>query len=89
VVWDFCGGLVYQRLFWDTAAMLDPSARTARHRLFAHRLSEPGGLQALWTPAGLVEVEAASLTIRMDFEGFEDYWDPLLGGQGPVGVYVA
>ena len=30
----------------------------------------------------------ASLTIRMDYESFDDYWDPLLSGQGPVGVYV-
>src|SRR6202012_3407451 len=26
-VWDFGGGLVYQRLFWDTAATLDPDAQ--------------------------------------------------------------
>jgi hypothetical protein len=25
----------------------------------------------------------------MDYERFTDYWDPLLGGQGPVGTYVA
>jgi len=25
---------------------------------------------------------------RMDFESFEDRWEPLLGGQGPVGVFV-
>jgi hypothetical protein len=25
-VWDFPGGLVYQRIFWDTAAALDPDA---------------------------------------------------------------
>ena len=87
-VWDFCGGLVYQRLFWDTAAVIDLSAGRARDRLFAHPLSEPGGLHAPWSSAGFAEVEAASLTIRMDFEGFEDYWDPLLGGQGPVGTYV-
>jgi SAM-dependent methyltransferase len=40
-VWDFCGGLVYQRLFWDTAAGIDPAAKRARDRLFAHPLSEP------------------------------------------------
>ena len=26
-VWDFPGGLVYQRIFWDTAAALDPDGR--------------------------------------------------------------
>jgi hypothetical protein len=69
--------------------VIDPAAGITRNRLFAHPLSEPGGLQALLTAAGLAEVEAASLAIRMDFAGFDDYWDPLLGGQGPVGVYVA
>jgi SAM-dependent methyltransferase len=39
-VWDFCGGLVYQRLFWDTAAMLEVSAVQARDRLFSHPLSQ-------------------------------------------------
>ena len=29
-VWDFRGGLVFQRLFWDTAAALDPQAAGAR-----------------------------------------------------------
>src|SRR5690349_20469145 len=31
-VWDFRGGLVYQRLFWDTAAAIDPAAGAARDR---------------------------------------------------------
>jgi hypothetical protein len=30
-----------------------------------------------------------SLTIRMDYAGFADYWQPLLGGQGPFGSYVS
>jgi hypothetical protein len=25
----------------------------------------------------------------MDYDSFDDYWQPLLGGQGPVGGYVA
>jgi hypothetical protein len=25
----------------------------------------------------------------MDYAGFDDYWQPLLGGQGPVGSYAA
>jgi hypothetical protein len=25
----------------------------------------------------------------MDYASFDDYWRPLCGGQGPVGVYVA
>jgi SAM-dependent methyltransferase len=87
-VWDFCGGLVYQRLFWDTAALLDMSAAHARDRLFSHPLSQPDGLAELWKSAGLTDVEIGSLTIRMDYQSFDDYWEPLRGGQGPVGAFV-
>jgi SAM-dependent methyltransferase len=88
-VWDFRGGLVYQRLLWDTIALLDPVAAATRDRLFSAPLGLPNGLLAMWQAAGLQDVERASLTIRMDFACFADYWEPLLGGQGPVGSYVA
>lgn len=87
-VWDFRGGLVFQRLFWDTAAGLDPEAGAARDRLFSSPLALPDGLPGLWREAGLAAVERGSLTIRMEYANFADYWQPLLGGQGPVGSYV-
>jgi hypothetical protein len=88
-VWDFRGGLVYQRVFWDTASGIDPAAGAARDRLFATPLATAAGLTALLTKAGLDQVTTGSLTIRMDYQSFDDYWQPLLGGQGPVGTYVA
>jgi SAM-dependent methyltransferase len=87
-VWDFRGGLVYQRLFWDTAAGIDPGAAAARDKLFSGALALPDGLTALFTEAGFTDVRRDSLTIRMDYANFDDYWQPLLGGQGPVGSYV-
>ena len=83
------GGLVYQRIFWDTAAGLDPRAGYARDRLFSAPLAIPGGLAKLFVEAGIAEVQSDSITVRMDYESFEDYWEPLLGGQGAVGTYVA
>jgi SAM-dependent methyltransferase len=88
-VWDFCGGLVYQRILWDTAAALDPQASRTRDRLFSNPLSTPDGLKGLWQTAGLVDIEVGSLTIRMNYANFDDYWEPLLGGQGPVGTFAA
>jgi SAM-dependent methyltransferase len=88
-VWDFRGGLVYQRIFWDTAAAIDPAAGRARDRLFAGALALPDGLVRLFELVGLARIERTSLTIRMDYADFADYWTPLLGGQGPVGTYVA
>jgi SAM-dependent methyltransferase len=88
-VWDFRGGLVYQRIFWDTAAGLDPGAAAARDRLFSGALALPDGLVRLFEAAGLDRVERTSITIRMDYANFADYWQPLCGGQGPVGTYLA
>ena len=88
-VWDFRGGLVYQRMFWDTAAGIDPAAASARDRLFAAPLALPDGLPKLFANAELKSVGTRSVTIRMDYANFDDYWLPLCGGQGPVGVYVA
>lgn len=87
-VWDFRGGLVYQRLFWDTAAGIDPAAGAARDRLFSGALALPDGLIKLFNEAGFADVERGSLTMRMNYASFDDYWRPLLGGQGPVGTYV-
>lgn len=87
--WDFRGGLVYQRLLWDTAAGIDPAAAATRDKIFANPLAKPDGMRDLWQAAGLRHVERHSVTVRMDFADWDDYWTPLLGGQGPVGSYVA
>ena len=58
-VWDFRGGLVYQRLFWDTAAGIDPRAAEARDRLFSGALALPDGLPKLFADAGLARYSAA------------------------------
>jgi SAM-dependent methyltransferase len=87
-VWDFRGGVVYQRLFWDTAAGIDPQASSARARLFSATLTLPGALLKLFEDMGLGQIKRGSITIRMDYANFDDYWHPLLGGQGPIGAYL-
>jgi SAM-dependent methyltransferase len=87
-VLDFRGGLIFQRMLWDTAAGIDPAAAAVRDRLFSAPLALPDGLPALFGRAGIATVETASLTVRMDYTSFADYWEPLLGGQGPVGTYT-
>jgi SAM-dependent methyltransferase len=87
-VWDFPGGLIYQRIFWDTAAALDPAADRARARHYSSPLTGPGELAAAFQGVGLGEVGACSLTIRMEYRDFADYWEPIENAQGPVGDYV-
>ncbi|MFL5331928.1 MAG: class I SAM-dependent methyltransferase [Geminicoccaceae bacterium] len=88
-VWDARGGMVANRMFFDTAAMLDPAADQLRAQNYVRPMTRPGDLGAAWRAAGFAEVAEAYLTIRMEFAGFEDFWSPYLGGQGPGGVYVA
>ena len=87
--WDFRGGLVYQRILWDSVAGIDPGAAALRDRLFSGKLALPNGMTDLFDEVGLKDVRRDSVTIRMDFVDFADYWEPLLAGQGPVGGYVA
>lgn len=87
-VWDFPGGLVYQRIFWDSAAALDPAADTARARHYSSPYTGPGELATAFAAAGLQHVHDTSLTIRIDYERFDDYWAPIANAQGPVGDYV-
>ena len=88
-VWDARGGAVAHRLFFDTAAVLAPRADALRARNCARPMSRPGELAAAWLAAGFRDVREAVLTIRMDYAGFEDFWTPYLGGQGPAADYVA
>ena len=76
-------------MLWDTASAIDPAACATRDRIFANPLVLPEGLSTLFREAGLTNVERGSLTIRMDFADFDDYWQPFQGGQGPVGRYFA
>jgi len=87
-VWDFCGGLVYQRIFWDTAAALDADAARARGRQLSSPLTRAGELEAAFAAAGLRQVEACTLTIRQAYRDFQDYWQPIRGAEGPVGDYI-
>jgi len=86
-LWDLRGGLVFERILWDTAVGIDPGARAVRDWRFNAPTVLPDGLPHLFREAGLEDVERASLTVRTDFADFEDYWQPLQGGQGPVGQY--
>ena len=86
-VWDLFGGTPHLRLMWDTAAALDPSA--TRPRSLFRYLSAPDEMATLWRRLGLRDVEQTSLTIRMDFASFEDYWDPFTTGEGGTGEFMS
>lgn len=87
-VWDYASRMEMIRIFWDVAVALDPAA-AALDQAARFPLCAPGPLDALFTAAGLGDVEVAPLDIPTVFGDFADYWRPLLGGQGTAPSYVA
>lgn len=87
-VWDTFGGMPSQKLFWDTIAALEPSARDRRSKSTWRPMTQAGELGAAFSAGGFVDVIETMLTIRMDFANFDDYWEPLITGQGTLEDYV-
>jgi ubiquinone/menaquinone biosynthesis C-methylase UbiE len=88
-VWDVRGGFVANRIFFDTAAALDPKANDHRARNYTRPMTKPGELARAWREAGIQDVIETTLSIRMEFTSFEDYWAPYDGREGPAAQYVA
>ena len=86
--WDIIGGFVFNRIFWDVAAMLDPEAEKLRQRAFSRPLTRPNELAQAWLNAGMKEVRSGEITIRTEFLSFDDFWKPLAEGDGPIPAYV-
>ena len=87
-VWDTRGGLVINRMFFDTAAMLDPKANARRANHYTRPMTRPGELAKAWLAAGFNDIVEKSLCIRMEFASFDDYWAPCDGKDGPLAEYV-
>jgi SAM-dependent methyltransferase len=87
-VWDYADGMAMMRTFWDVAIECDPPA-AARDEALRTSVCDPGTLRALWLGAGLADVVTGEITVPTVFRSFDDYWTPLLGGQGSVPGYLA
>jgi SAM-dependent methyltransferase len=87
-MWDARGGMIMSRMFWDTAAMLDQRAVERRARVYSRPMTRPGDLTRAWRDAGFDDVVDGMITIRMDFAGFDDFWSPFEGKDGPFAEYV-
>jgi ubiquinone/menaquinone biosynthesis C-methylase UbiE len=87
-VWDVRGGYVASRMFYDTAAALDPKAHGFRAKNYTRPMTKQGELAQAWREAGLTDVVETSLGIRMEFSSFEDYWAPYERREGPAAAYL-
>ena len=88
-VWDHLGGMSAMRMMWDTVAAHDEEARRLRGQYCFQPMMRPDEMRRSFAAQGLVDVAQTSLLIRMEYESFADYWEPIAAGEGPLGKYVA
>jgi len=87
-VWDYAKGARFLREFWDAAIALDADAAAAdQARRFP--ICTPEGLRGAFKQAGLEDLTLHTLEIVTRFGSFDDYWEPLLTGQGSAPNYLA
>ena len=86
-VWDYSGKMELMRYFWDAAVAVDPSASKLAEGL-RFPICQPPALVALFSEAGLRDVQTHAIDVTTAFRDFVDYWNPFLGGQGPAPGYA-
>ena len=83
-VWDHAGGAGPLARFWGAVRELDPEAADESELPGAHE----GDLERLLREAGLTDAEERLLTVEVEHESFEEWWQPFTLGIGPAGAYV-
>ena len=87
-VWDYAEGARFLREFWDAAIAIDGEASTFdQARRFPTCTQE--GLRELFEQAKLKDLTVHALDVVTRFSSFDDYWQPLLTGQGSAPNYLA
>jgi SAM-dependent methyltransferase len=84
-VWDLAGGQAPISALWTAARELDPDVSDESRRAGARE----GHLQELFEAAGLADIAGALLTVTVEHETFDEWWEPFTLGVGPAGSYTA
>jgi ubiquinone/menaquinone biosynthesis C-methylase UbiE len=84
-VWDHEGGKGPLAVFWEAARQLDPNATTESGLAGARE----GHLAQLFHDAGFREIEEGTLSVSVQHETFEEWWEPYTLGVGPAGAFAA
>jgi len=88
-VWDTYGGMPAVRMFQDTAAAIAPEAHARRESQTMRPMTREGELKAAFEAEGFRDVSDTMLTIRMDFESFDDFWIPTTQLHGATSAFMA
>ena len=84
-MWDIAGGgMTMLHEVWGAVREVDPGAEGERRAAG----TQEGDIAARMTRCGLEDVAGGVLTASADYAGFEDFWEPLTFGVGPVGQHL-
>lgn len=83
-VWNHASGSGPLSTFWRAVKDLDPDAADEA----ALPGTGEGDLAALARAAGLRDVVEGTLTVRVPYASFEEWWEPYTLGVGPAGDHV-
>jgi hypothetical protein len=86
---DTFGGMPSQRMFWDTFCAIEPAAIERRPLALVRPLTRPGEPMSAFAQGGLEQISETSLTVRMDFDNFDNYWKPLITGHGTLASFLS
>jgi SAM-dependent methyltransferase len=83
-VWDHAGDRSPLSTFWRAVHDTDPGARDEAELAGARE----GHLTELCQAAGWIHIEQTTLTVKVRFATFTNWWEPFTLGVGPAGAYV-
>jgi SAM-dependent methyltransferase len=83
-VWDHGGGSGPLSVYWNAVRVLDPGVKDESGGAGARE----GDLSRLFDAAGLQGVEESWLSVAVEHESFEEWWEPYELGVGPSGAYA-
>lgn len=87
-VWDYGGEMTLLRTFWDSASQLDFGRAVASDERTTMPFARAGELAQLWRDVGLRDVDEGEVIVEVDYEGFDDLWEPFTAGVAPSGAYA-
>lgn len=84
-VWDHEGGTGPLSVFWEAVRQIEPDVDDESGLAGARE----GHLAQLFDDAGLRDLEQRTLSISVEHETFDEWWEPYTLGVGPAGSYAA
>ncbi len=86
-VWDFGDGMQMMRRFWDAAIAIDARA-VERDQAKKFTITNERSLTAVFERSGIESIHASAFEVPTVFRDFDDFWEPLVSGEGSIPNYA-